>query len=27
MNAVAKISGLEKTGGLLYTWVWKVMTY
>ena len=23
MNAVAKISGLEKTTGLLYTWVWK----
>jgi hypothetical protein len=24
MNAVAKISGHEKTAGLLYTWVWKL---
>lgn len=25
INAVAKIRGLEKTAGLLYTWVWKTM--
>jgi hypothetical protein len=24
INAVAKIRGLERTGGLPYTWVWKL---
>lgn len=25
INAVAKISGLEKAAGLLYTWIWKML--